>query len=138
MMTNHSLSHKPASQLAIERERANRVTGRGAATVFAVSSTQPFAAWRFCVKEQCARTPVRAFNTALFHQGLLWNQKFSDQWSQQLGADVQVFREPNQIQLVCTTAGVVFIVQPPRTRAVWSDDRRGKRDDNIGRRDLRC
>ncbi len=48
----------------------------------------------------------------LFHQGLLWNQKFNDRWSQQLGADLQVFREPNQIQLASTAAGVVFIVQP--------------------------
>ena len=48
----------------------------------------------------------------LFHQGLLWNQKFNDTWSQQLGADIQVFREPNQIQLSSTANGVVFIVQP--------------------------
>jgi hypothetical protein len=48
----------------------------------------------------------------LFHQGLLWNQKFNERWSQQLGADVQVFREPNQIQLASTANGVVFIVQP--------------------------
>jgi len=48
----------------------------------------------------------------LFHQGLLWNQKLGERWSQQLGADVQVFREPNQIQLASTAAGVVFIVQP--------------------------
>jgi len=48
----------------------------------------------------------------LFHQGVLWNQKFSERWSQQLGADVQFFREPNQIQLASTAAGVVFLVQP--------------------------
>jgi putative porin len=48
----------------------------------------------------------------LFHQGLLWNQKLNERWSQQLGADVQVFREPNQIQLASTAAGVVFLVQP--------------------------
>jgi hypothetical protein len=48
----------------------------------------------------------------LFHQGLLWNQKFSERWSQQLGGDVQFFREPNQIQLASTAAGVVFLVQP--------------------------
>jgi hypothetical protein len=48
----------------------------------------------------------------LFHQGLLWSQKSGEQWSQQLGADVQVFREPNQIQLASTATGVVFIVQP--------------------------
>jgi len=48
----------------------------------------------------------------LFHQGVLWNQKFNERWSQQLGTDVQVFREPNQIQLASTAAGVAFIVQP--------------------------
>jgi hypothetical protein len=48
----------------------------------------------------------------LFHQGLLLNTKFNEKWSQQVGADVQVFREPNQIQLASTAAGVVFIVQP--------------------------
>ena len=48
----------------------------------------------------------------LFHQGILWNQKFNDRWSQQVGTDVQVFREPNQIQLASTAAGVVFLVQP--------------------------
>ena len=48
----------------------------------------------------------------MFHQGLVWNQKFNERWSQQLGADVQVFREPNQIQLASTATGVVFVVQP--------------------------
>lgn len=57
-----------------------------------------------------AGTTGRSAN--LFHQGLLWNQKFNERWSQQVGADVQVFREPNQIQLASTAAGVVFIVQP--------------------------
>jgi hypothetical protein len=48
----------------------------------------------------------------LFHQGLLWNLKLNDTWSHQLGADVQVFREPNQIQLASTAVGVIFLVQP--------------------------
>lgn len=48
----------------------------------------------------------------LFHQGLLWNQKFNERWNQQLGGDLQVFREPNQIQLASTAVGVVFLVQP--------------------------
>ena len=48
----------------------------------------------------------------LFHQGILVNQQFSKNWNQQFGGDVQVFREPNQIQLASTPAGVVFIVQP--------------------------
>ena len=47
----------------------------------------------------------------LFHQGLLLNQKFNDRWSSQVGGDVQIYRNPNQIQLASTTAGVPLIVQ---------------------------
>jgi putative porin len=47
----------------------------------------------------------------LFHQGLLLNQKFNDRWSSQMGGDVQIYRNPNQIQLASTTAGVPLIVQ---------------------------
>jgi TolA-binding protein len=48
----------------------------------------------------------------LFHQGLLFNVKAGEHWAHQFGGDVQVFREPNQIQLASTAAGVVLIVQP--------------------------
>jgi len=48
----------------------------------------------------------------LFHQGLLVNLKVGENWTHQFGGDVQVFREPNQIQLASTANGVVFIVQP--------------------------
>ena len=48
----------------------------------------------------------------LFHQGLLVNVKTGEDWTHQFGGDVQVFREPNQIQLASTANGVVFIVQP--------------------------
>jgi hypothetical protein len=47
----------------------------------------------------------------LFHQGLLLNQKFNDRWSSQLGGDVQLYRNPNQIQLASTANGVALIVQ---------------------------
>ncbi len=47
----------------------------------------------------------------LFHQGLLLNQKFNDRWSSQVGGDVQVYRNPNQIQLASTASGVPLIVQ---------------------------
>src|SRR5262249_24515553 len=47
----------------------------------------------------------------LFHQGLLFNVKMGEHWTHQFGGDVQVFREPNQIQLASTANGVVFIVQ---------------------------
>jgi hypothetical protein len=47
----------------------------------------------------------------LFHQGLLINQKFNDRWSSQWGGDVQLYRNPNQIQLASTANGVALIVQ---------------------------
>lgn len=47
----------------------------------------------------------------LFHQGLLLNQKFNDRWSSQFGGDVQIYRNPNQIQLASTANGVALIVQ---------------------------
>ena len=48
----------------------------------------------------------------LFHQGLLANQTFNKRWNSQLGADIQVYRHPNQIQLASTADGVVLLVQP--------------------------
>lgn len=47
----------------------------------------------------------------LFHQGLVLNQKYNDRWSSQLGADIQLYRNPNQIQLASTANGVALIVQ---------------------------
>jgi uncharacterized coiled-coil protein SlyX len=47
----------------------------------------------------------------LFHQGLVLNQKYNDRWSSQLGGDVQLYRNPNQIQLASTANGVALIVQ---------------------------
>lgn len=47
----------------------------------------------------------------LFHQGVLLNQKFNDRWSSQIGGDIQLYRNPNQIQLASTVAGVPLIVQ---------------------------
>lgn len=47
----------------------------------------------------------------LFHQGLVLNQKYDDRWSSQLGGDVQLYRNPNQIQLASTANGVALIVQ---------------------------
>jgi uncharacterized coiled-coil protein SlyX len=48
----------------------------------------------------------------LFHQGVLFNQTFNDRWSDQFGGDIQLYRNPNQIQLASTTDGVVLLVQP--------------------------
>lgn len=51
-------------------------------------------------------------SATLFHQGLLLNQSFNKKWSSQAGADVQVYRHPNQIQLASTNDGLVLLVQP--------------------------
>jgi uncharacterized coiled-coil protein SlyX len=48
----------------------------------------------------------------LFHQGLLLNLKKGENWTHQFGGDIQVFRQPNQIQLASTANGLVLIVQP--------------------------
>ncbi len=47
----------------------------------------------------------------LFHQGLLFNQKYNEKWNGQFGGDVQLYRNPNQIQLASTANGVALIVQ---------------------------
>lgn len=47
----------------------------------------------------------------LFHQGIVFNQKFDEKWTSQFAGDVQLYRNPNQIQLASTTAGVPLIVQ---------------------------
>jgi hypothetical protein len=48
----------------------------------------------------------------LFHQGVLLNQTFNERWSAQFGGDIQLYRNPNQIQLASTADGVVLLVQP--------------------------
>jgi hypothetical protein len=47
----------------------------------------------------------------LFHQGLLLDQGLSPGITQLFGADIQVYRNPNQIQFASTAAGVPIIVQ---------------------------
>jgi uncharacterized coiled-coil protein SlyX len=54
-------------------------------------------------------TTGRASN--LFHQGLLFNQKYNEKWSGQFGGDIQLYRNPNEIQLASTANGVPLIVQ---------------------------
>jgi hypothetical protein len=51
-------------------------------------------------------------SSMLFHQGLLANYQQSDKWTHQLGGDVQLFRQPNQIQLASIADGAVLLVQP--------------------------
>jgi uncharacterized coiled-coil protein SlyX len=51
-------------------------------------------------------------SASLFHQGLLANQTFNKRWSSQVGADIQVYRHPNHIQLGSTADGLVLLVQP--------------------------
>ena len=38
-------------------------------------------------------------SATLFHQGLLANQTFNKRWNSQIGADIQIYRHPNHIQL---------------------------------------
>jgi hypothetical protein len=51
-------------------------------------------------------------SATLFHQGLLANQTFNKKWSSQVGADIQLYQHPNQIQLASTNDGLVLLVQP--------------------------
>jgi hypothetical protein len=48
----------------------------------------------------------------LFHQGVLVNQTFNKKWSEQIGADIQLYRHPNQIQLASAADGVALLIQP--------------------------
>jgi hypothetical protein len=41
----------------------------------------------------------------LFHPGIILRKQINDQWSQRITASVQVYRNPNQIQLASTPAG---------------------------------
>ena len=47
----------------------------------------------------------------LFHQGFVVNQKYNERWSAQFASDIQLYRNPNQIQLASTVNGVALIVQ---------------------------
>lgn len=58
------------------------------------------------------RAESRSRSAILFHQGFLLNRRNGERWSQQFGADLQVFREPNQIQLASSLDGAVLLVQP--------------------------
>ena len=51
-------------------------------------------------------------SAALFHQGVLANQRFNERWTSQIGADIQLYRHPNHIQLASTNEGLVLLVQP--------------------------
>ncbi|MDX6614867.1 MAG: putative porin, partial [Blastocatellia bacterium] len=55
-------------------------------------------------------TSARSSN--LFHQGVLINQQFNKKWSDQIGADIQIYRHPNQIQLASTAEGLTLLIQP--------------------------
>ena len=47
----------------------------------------------------------------MFHQGLLVNQQVARKVSHQFGADFQIYRNPNQILLSSTAAGLPVIIQ---------------------------
>lgn len=48
----------------------------------------------------------------LFHQGIVFDQKFNEKWSDQIMADIQLYRNPNQIQLASAADGLALIIQP--------------------------
>src|SRR5687767_8077006 len=54
-------------------------------------------------------SPGRSAN--LFDQGFLVNQKYNDRWSSQWGGNIQLYRNPNQIQLASTANGIAVLVQ---------------------------
>jgi hypothetical protein len=60
--------------------------------------------------DQIVGSTGRAAN--LFHQGVLFNQQFSQKWTSQFGLDAQLYRNPNQIALASTAEGLVLLVQP--------------------------
>ncbi|HKX32665.1 MAG TPA: putative porin, partial [Blastocatellia bacterium] len=47
----------------------------------------------------------------MFHQGVLFNQRVSGRASQQFGGDIQLYRNPNQIQFASTMGGLPVIIQ---------------------------
>lgn len=47
----------------------------------------------------------------MFHQGLLFHQQVSEKVTQQFGADIQIYRNPNQIQFSSTQAGLPILDQ---------------------------
>jgi hypothetical protein len=49
----------------------------------------------------------------MFHQGLFAEQALSERTTQLFGADIQLYRNPNQIQFGSTQAGLPIVVQPP-------------------------
>ncbi len=51
-------------------------------------------------------------SATLFHQGFIGNQTFNERWSSRFGADIQLYRHPNHIQLASTNDGLVLLVQP--------------------------
>jgi len=59
-----------------------------------------------------AEIGTRARASQMFHQGILLNQTLSENVEQQIGTDIQLFRNPSQIALASTSEGVALIVEP--------------------------
>jgi len=47
----------------------------------------------------------------MFHQGVLFNHQISEKATQQFGTDIQLYRNPNQVQFASTPAGLPIVVQ---------------------------
>lgn len=48
----------------------------------------------------------------LFHQGVLFNQRYNEKWTSQFGGDIQLYRNANQVALASTNDGAALIIQP--------------------------
>jgi len=58
-----------------------------------------------------ARIGSRGRAAQMFHQGFVTYQGLSEKWDQQWGADIQLYRNPNQIALSSTVEGVALIIE---------------------------
>ncbi|MEP7273191.1 MAG: putative porin [Acidobacteriota bacterium] len=58
-----------------------------------------------------ARIGLTGRASHMFHQGLLLNSRISEEASQQFGADIQLYHNPNQIQFASTLTGLPILDQ---------------------------
>jgi Putative porin len=98
-----SLKDKPLALTSIEFRAGQYILSNPNIAVIAPGSPLANAG-------QIVGSTARSSN--LFHQGVLFNQKFNEKWSDQFGGDIQLYRNPNQIALASTSDGLVLLVQP--------------------------
>lgn len=71
--------------------------------VYVLSPTSPYISAGYRAGQK-----VRSSN--LFHPGVILSGGVTEQWTQEITGDVQVFRNPNQIQLSSTSAGFPVLI----------------------------